>query len=292
MSLYIRRLPARIGVLFEKKNYAPNHVYFNPSAAGPYTYVRVTEHTRTTEINHIMIHNSVTGQLHMIPSPVDMLKETCALFTGIEDLRIVIFKDRLWFTATTTHASCHMNNQIVVGHFDEAMTRVDRLEVADIAPMPVKNICPFVWNDELHLLDAFKKKIWRVVDRSETDALTFECVRELRDARGVDRDLRGSTSPVHLHGNIWGFIVHDIIFNDNAQLVTRLSYYHLWVEIDIERGVITYVSTPFWIYHWGIEYVSGIKYVPEKHEVEIYFGVMDHIPVKAVTSLADMRCGK
>jgi hypothetical protein len=288
--MYIRRLPARIGVLFQKKNYAPNHVYFNPSADGPYTYIRVTEHTKTTEINHIMIHNADTCNVHLIPNPSELLKDTCGLFTGLEDLRIVVFKERIWFTATCTHASWHMNNQMVVGRFNEHITKIDYLQIADIAPMPVKNVCPFVYDDALHLLDTYKQKVWRVNEIE--NGLDFEVVRSIKHAHGDGPVLRGSTSPVHLHGNTWGFIVHDIIFNDSAQLVTRLSYFHHWVEMDMERGVITYISSPFWIYHWGIEYVSGIKYVRERDEIEIYFGVMDQTPVKAVTTLANLRCGK
>jgi hypothetical protein len=104
--------------------------------------------------------------------------------------------------------------------------------------------------------------------------------------------MRGSTSPVYLHGNTWGFVVHDIIFNDDLRLVTRLSYIHHWVEMDMERGVVTFISTPFWCVHWGIEYISGIRYNKETEELDLMLGVQDQEAVLIKTTLQDLRVGK
>jgi hypothetical protein len=296
--MYIRRLPGKKGVLLDKNNIPQNHVFFNPSADGPYVYIRATRHTRVDETNYVIIHNDITKTVHTIESPMDKLAPTANLFQGIEDLRIVCYHDRVWFSGTCTHASDHMTNELVVGHFDQALTKVERISVVDIGSRPVKNVCPFVWKDKLHLLDAYLRVIYLLEEEVDENTNKFQRfvatkVKDITSAQGVpNKGFRGSTSPVHLHGNTWGFIVHDIIFNDNSTLVTRLAYYHHWVEMDMERGVVTYFSSPFWCSHWGIEYISGIRYNKETSEVELFMGVQDNTPVKCVTTLADLRAGK
>lgn len=298
--MHIRRLPGDKGPLLNKDNFPQNHVFFNPSAHGQFVYIRCTAHSATEEKNYILIHNNETKMFHKIESPFHLLEPTHNLFQGLEDLRIVTHNGVIWFTATCTHGSKNMTNEMLVGHFNHDITAVERLSVLNIGKRPVKNICPFVWKDCIHLLDTYEKKIYKVneiFDEDSNDFIRFEAslVKSLRSASGIPiQGFRGSTSPVHLHGNTWGFIVHDIIFNDNLVLVTRLAYYHHWVEMDIERGVITYFSSPFWIQHWGIEYVSGIRYnaLEDPNKVEIFFGIQDRMPFKCTTSLSDLRVGK
>jgi hypothetical protein len=65
------------------------------------------------------------------------------------------------------------------------------------------------------------------------------------------------------------------------------------MEIDLARGVVTFMSAPFWLAHWGIEYVSGLRRSKrEQNVVEIYFGVNDQVPMMALARLADLRAGK
>jgi len=56
---------------------------------------------------------------------------------------------------------------------------------------------------------------------------------------------------------------------------------------------VTFMSAPFWLAHWGIEYVSGLRRSKrEQNVVEIYFGVNDQVPMMALARLADLRAGK
>jgi hypothetical protein len=88
-------------------------------------------------------------------------------------------------------------------------------------------------------------------------------------------------------------VVHDIIFNDTPMVTFRLSYIHHWMEFDIERGQITFISQPFFITHWGIEYVSGIHLSdPETHKITLYFGVEDKMAMECHTTLHQLRFGK
>lgn len=317
MTLHIRRLPGAKGQLVDPKSYPPNTVIFNPSADGRYIYLRATEHTSHDETNFAMIHDTVTQKTHIIRAPMDMLARTHNMFKGIEDLRIVVFQDRIWFTATTTHATEHQTNEMLVGHFDADLTRVERMSPVPLGPRPVKNVCPFVYGDRLRLLDTWHRAVYEVgelYEDGDSDGswgsvgsgsgtgngtagsfikFLVVKVKTLRPGAGIpNTGFRGSTSPIHLHGNTWGCIVHDIIFNDNSQLVTRLAYFHHWMEFDMERGVITAFSSPFWIAHWGIEYVSGIRKADERGGVEVYLGVQDQVAFKCATRLSDLRAGK
>lgn len=301
MPLYVRRLPvSNVTNLVDPNSIPPNHVLFNPSYADPIIYIRCTEHFATKEINYGMLYNVQTKQNTKIDHPAHLLAPTVNLFQGIEDLRICWAKDakgarRLWFSGTTTHVSNHMTNELVVGYFSMQLNAVEYLTAVDIGSLPVKNVCPFVWKDALHLLDTFKKDVFRVDfdDSGDKLALNATRVKKLRAGAGLPSEgYRGSTSPVHLHGNTWGCVVHDIIFNDNTKLVTRLSYIHHWMEFDMETGDITFFSTPFWVAHWGIEYVSGIQYDKNNGEVTLYVGEMDRACITAKTTLHDLRIGK
>lgn len=291
--MYIRHLPCNPSLLVNRDNVPKNVVLFNPSASGSYIYIRANEHSAVDEYNYVLMYNEKTKQLHRIESPMDILKPSANLFKGIEDLRIMEFQDRIWFSGTTTHASYKMTNELIVGYFDKNMTRVEKMSVVDIGSLPVKNVCPFVWKNKLHLLDIFLKKIYEVNIDEESGEIVATLEKQIQYGSGIEpKAYRGSTSPVHLHGNIWGFVVHDIIFNDELRLVTRLSYIHHWVEMDMERGMVTFVSSPFWCAHWGIEYVSGIKYNKANNKVELFLGIQDMNPMQIETSLPDLRAGK
>jgi hypothetical protein len=292
MPLYIRRLPCSVSTIVDASSVPKNHVLFNPSFAHPFMYIRCTEHFATKEINFALLYDIKTKNNYKVESPMEMLAPTVNLFQGIEDLRICWGNDeKLWFSGTTTHASSHMTNELIVGHFDTVLSRVEYMSPVDIGSLPVKNVCPFVWKNQLHLLDTFKHHIFSL--NKVEGVMEATLVKTLRPAAGMAKEgLRGSTSPVHIHGNIWGCVVHDIIFNDNTKLVTRLSYIHHWMEFDIETGDVTFLSTPFWVAHWGIEYVSGIHYEKDTHAVTLYLGVSDRTPLMAKTTLHDLRVGK
>lgn len=303
----IRRLPTvALGPLVETAAFPPNTALFNPSAAGDYIYIRATQHTATDEQNSIILHHEPTKTTRTLANPNAGLAPTANLFKGLEDLRLAMWRGRLWFTATTTHASAAYNNEMVCGVFAEGMDRIERMSPLALGPLPVKNVVPFAdeARDVLCLLDTWRATIYDVVEvRDEEDPEVFVKFalskrRELTPGSGMPTEkFRGSTSPIRLHGNTWGFVVHNIIFNDNTGLTTRLAYYHHYVEADFERGRITFFSAPFWIAHWGIEYVSGLRKVDadadaDRGLVELYFGIDDTRPMKAVVRLSDLRVGK
>ena len=303
MPLYVRSLPCRSKQpIVEQSTIQEGTDLYNPSRAGKHLYIRVTKRTSTTFMNSAIMYDIDKSVSRDIPSPWHMLKPSLNLFKGIEDLRIVEWAGKVWFAGTCTHASDHMVNDLIVGHFDAAMTKVEKCCAVDIGSLPVKNVCPFVHENRLCLLDIGLMKIYELAfndtnldHKAAPPAIYISKKLDMGWGAGLEKHaelkLRGSTSPVHLHGNLWGCVVHDIIFNQAKSLVTRLSYIHHWIEFDMSTRQITFVSTPFWIAHWGIEYVSGIHYDKKTDGVSLYFGVADHLPMQCETTLSNLRTG-
>ena len=297
MPMHIRHLPGKAAHIIEESSVPKNHVLLNPSFASPILYLRGTEHSATAMNNYAILFDTSTGKQTKIPPPPEFLAPCVNLFRGIEDFRICWHKGTLWFTGTTTHASDHMTNELLVGYFSPGLDKIERMCTVDIGSLPVKNVCPFSYEGELMLLDAYLMQIYQLVDVVDETGIwkkyDSKPWKPLQYAGSLGNEkYRGSTSPVHLHGNTWGCVVHDIIFNDSVRLVTRLSYLHHWMEFDISTGVITFVSSPFWVAHWGVEYVSGLSYNKENGEATLYMGVNDVSPLMYHTTLHDLRVGK
>lgn len=283
-----------MGTIIEKSRFPPNHVFYNPSTDqdGEYVYLRNTEAFPTHEQNHFILYKMATEELMKINIGEGMLLPTYSPYRGIEDARIVKFEGRVWFTATSTHASAEMQNTALLGYLDASTQVVEYMTVLDNFAPPAKNICPFVYKDTLCILDAYGQKVYKV-QKEENGNYVATFWKELRNHTNVCAKYRGSTSPIYLHGNTWAYIVHDVIFNDSASRHgTKLAYKHLYIEFDIERGAITFVSTPFWLMHFGIEFVSGLIYDAKKDAVKMYFGVKDEAPCLCTTTLYNLRCGK
>jgi len=292
MPLYIRKLPCATGFMIDEKQIPKNVALYNPSKSGFYTYIRQTEYLPSGEQNSMLIHDERTGNVTPIDSPYAQMPRTVNLFRGIEDLRICEFEGVMWFGGTSTHISANMDNELVVGHFNKTLTAVEKVQMVDIGSRPVKNVIPFVYQAKLCFLDIFLRKIYELKTDEETKEWSMETIKELVPAAGVCTEkYRGSSPPIHLHGSVYGCVVHDIIFNDNKRLVTRLSYIHHWMEFDLETGWITFISTPFWLAHWGIEYVSGLE-KDKDGKINIFMGVQDKLPMKCITTLSDLRVGK
>jgi hypothetical protein len=273
------------------ENTLPSNIsIYNPSKSKNWLYIRKTELNITGEINSIIMKHSA-GSIVNIQSPYDLLAKTVNLFRGLEDLRICEFEDRVWFSAACTHISENMDNELVIGLFNKDVNGIERVQMVDIGSKPVKNVIPFVFNNTLLLLDIYLNKIYEIKTEEETGKWYVTVYKTLQPAAGVSTEkYRGSSAPIHINGTIFGCVAHDIIFNDNNSLVTRLSYIHHWIEFDIATGLITFISTPFWIYHWGIEYVSGIEKTDKG--INLYLGIRDKTCMRVETTLSNLRIGK
>jgi hypothetical protein len=305
-SLILRHLPGQGGKLLDEAQLPPGHVVFNPSIAWPYIYMRGNKQNLIDEDNYIILHNIQTQQSTTINNLENILQKNMNRYRGLEDLRIVHYKNKLWFTATSTHASPSMNSELVVGYFNDQKTRIERISHVPLGKPPIKNVCPFVYDDKLCIFDIYKKELHEIGDIfTSTDILpkptlpgavgwksfiAMNC-RKITTGSGLDiENFRGSTSPVHLHGSTYGCIVHDVIFNESSDQRTQLAYLNHWIEIDMNLAQVTFISSPFWVFTFGIEFISGMYIVGDN--VELYAGVQDKSALKYITTLSFLRHGK
>jgi hypothetical protein len=284
----MRKLLGTPQCIIDSKNIAENVTIFNPSKSGEWTYMRKTITRDQSQLNAIIMYNENTKSLHNIDPPLDMMPKTFNYYMGLEDLRICIFEDRIWFGATSMHASSNMMSEIVVGYFNKDVTAVEKIQMMDVGALPAKNVLPFVHKGMLLFIDVLMRKVYAL--KTDTEAKWFfETFVELKPGAGiVDKDLRGSTSPIHLHGPIYGCVAHKGIINDSKFARSHLSYMHYWYEFDITTGLITFISSPFWILLWGTEYVSGIFKHPNG-AISLYLGVNDKTPYVVLTTLNNLR---
>ena len=295
----IRKLPCKIERLFDETNTIPKFTYFNPSSAYPYIYVRATEKLQEEDnkigevnINHMFLYSYHTNKMNMIDIPLYILKPTLNVHQGIEDTRLVIFENRLWFISTSTHVSTSMQSEMMIGFLNRDSSAIEFMQYLNFKRKPIKNICPFVHRSELFAIDMYSFDMYKI-DKE----IIGECshsyipinIGKLKPCNGITQHMiRGSTSPIYLHGSIWGCIVHEHIPRATKGAHAYVSY---WLEFDIERKSITFFSDPFFVSYLGIEFISGIEYYPKEDKVELYLGVQDKNPIVATTTLYNLRIG-
>lgn len=292
----IRKLPCDIEKLIGENAPLPKFTYFNPSSTYPYIYVRATEKTHNTEINHMFIYNRQDKTMKKINVPTNTLKPSCGLYQGIEDSRIIIYQDRVWFISTSTHITGSMHSEMLIGRFDTSVSEIEFTQYLDFGGIkPLKNMCPFVYKDKLCVIDTYELKIYEITcETTEDESKVYRpvVIQTLRPCTGLlPHTMRGSTSPIHLHGNLWGCIVHEHIRQAREKMIS-LAYVSYWMEFDIERGVVTSLSAPFIVAQWGVEFISGIEYYRDRDEIELFLGVQDQVALIAKTKLYHLRSGQ
>lgn len=284
----IRKLECRLQRLFNNNEPNKELKYFNPSSAFPYLYVRATKAEEMLETNYVFLYKYATDTICEIEIPYHLLCPTCAVYKGIEDLRLVLYHDRLWFVASSPHGSGSMQSEMLLGYFDEAVEKIEHLQHLDFGTRPIKNICPFVSNNQLLMIDTYTLNIYEI--ENAEGIYTARPSKTLKPCSSIGYNmLRGSTSPIHLHGNLWGCVVHEHIWK--AESNNALAYVSYWMEFDLECGIVTFLSSPFYITFWGTEFVSGIEYYRGRDVIELYLGVQDKVAMVAYTSLYDLRYG-
>lgn len=293
----VRKLTGTLQRLFDNNEPDKELKYFNPSSAFPYLYIRATKREEisgiATETNYMYIYNYYTDVIKKIEVPYNNFSVTLAFYQGIEDARLILYKNRVWFIASSTHISDSLQSEMIIGYFNQEVSDIEYIQHLDLGFRPVKNICPFVYQNKLCVIDAYTLQIYEIMyvsDTDQTDGGLYKPIpfKVLKPCHNIQKyTMRGSTSPIHLHGNLWGCVVHEHIMT--AGKPEALSYINYWIEFDMECGIITFFSTPFYISCWGTEFISGIEYYRNEDKIEIYFGIEDKIALVIYTNLYNLR---
>lgn len=242
--------------------------YINPSACRGFIYFRCLQIESRVWKNRSLLYEKATDTY--LPMEIDIPKES-TLSEGIEDLRIYDHDGKVCFVGC------------VRGVGNVFKTLIGEVSAGNILKVNytmsaennhIKNIVPLVDGERVFFLDVFLGMVYG------SDA------KEHTKIKGEKR-LSGSTQFIKISDHVYGGIVHDQVVM-RRRTVTRRYYQHYWMEIDVRDFSVTFVSSPFYIFHLGVEFVSGIESIDSNH-VYLYYGVDDKMCYKCVVTLQELR---
>ena len=172
-----------------------------------------------------------------------------SLIQGIEDLRLIRWDDAWWFVACSCSFTPAGRPGLVLGRFDDAVSRVEYLVPLVYARSRVeeKNWTPFIHENRLLLIYSYDPLVIL-----EPDLDTGVC-REIHRAAPEQNftRYRGSSAVVP-YGDRMLFTIHEV-----PVVRGQRAYLHRFVEMD-RQFRITRVSRLFNFWHLGAEYNCGI----------------------------------
>ena len=174
---------------------------------------------------------------------------TTAWVQGIEDPRLVRWRDTFWFVGNSRVINARGNATTILGRLDGEATVVDYLKPLTYADGREfeKNWLPFVHEDRLLLLYASDPTI---VLEPDLDSGGCREVHNELPAMNFDR-YRGSAPPIP-YGDRYLYTIHEASYLDSRRI-----YLHRFVEID-RQFHITRVSRLFHVWHTGVEFNCGM----------------------------------
>jgi hypothetical protein len=202
--------------------------------------------------------------------------------SGWEDLRLIDFKGRIWFT------TCYRDSE-------EKFVSALGIVSVDMKSASIlyrwsdrsKNLLPLATPDELFIVDIYKRKVFRVrnnVDGSDTDTDTvIQETATIQDGYALPGEIFGTSSFATLSNGTYGAMVHSTYIIGNGRY-----YLHYWIEIDVSKWTIVHVSDPFVMERFGIEFPMGIE-VTQSNHVDLYCGIDDKSITRYTVYLDELR---
>lgn len=167
---------------------------------------------------------------------------------GLEEMRLVWWRDAWWFAATERTFSPQWYPGTALGRLSSDGSYVEHLvslRYAD-AGIVVKNWLPFVQDGRLLLLHHCDPLVIL-----EPDLVSGICTEVYRSRLPLNLfRYRGSCPPILVNG-VYLFMVHEV-----SEVENNLIYLHRFVEMD-QRWRITRVSRAFSFWHRGVESACG-----------------------------------
>ena len=171
---------------------------------------------------------------------------------GLEDMRWVIHRERVWFTAACFNVPGHEgSSRIVLGRMSAALDAIEHVVPVDYCDARAieKNWLPWSRNDTLYLIYSYDPCLVLHVEPSTGRALPAFASQPAWCARR----LRGSAAPVRIPGSQrWLALVHEV-----AELASGRVYTHRFIELNAYFELVAQ-SRPFCFDHKGIEYAAGL----------------------------------
>lgn len=196
---------------------------------------------------------------------------------GIEDVRVFDYKGEVWFVGCARGENERFKT--LIGKISENSIIVTN--TLDNPEYNVKNVVPLI-ADQMFFLDVLKGTVYDK-DLSKYAVLNIDTSQ-----------YSGSTQFVRLNDQLYGGVVHVVMFqpmmirHPKFRYKNRSIYIHFWMELDIKNWIVTFVSEPFYVHHYGVEFVSGIEKLDD-NRICLYYGVDDNRSYKCEVHLNELR---
>ena len=163
---------------------------------------------------------------------------------GLEDMRLLHFKDKIYYTATTRNYSD--TNSMIIGEYDINTLTYKNSKLINNNGRCEKNWIPLNFNNEevLYLYNWCPIQIGKIVDNSIKIILSY-------DTPLFFKFYRGSTTFQLYKDQLW-CIVHGVKYT------TPRKYYHQFVILDKNTYKPVGYTVPFYFNNFKIEYTVGL----------------------------------
>lgn len=197
------------------------------------------------------------------------LKPRAALFpgkvSGLEDCRLVFFKNKYYFTCTNLEGNEQHIPRIYLGELEAPDRIVSLIELqAPNGERCEKNWLPFVEDDELKVLYSVDPVVIYKVD-VQTGHLTL-CQR-FQPHVNLSQ-CRGSSAPIKFN-DAYLVTVHEVVVVPKGNNDIERIYLHRLLEFDLHFTRLLRSSAPFFFSHKGVEFCCSAVRVGK----DIVFGV-------------------
>ena len=156
---------------------------------------------------------------------------------GLEDLRLFIFQNKIYYTATTQEFSYTNTNRIVMGIYDiDSLTYINNRTLYPPHETDCeKNWIPVNYRDE-KVLFIYK---WHPLQVGELDANNKLNITITQETPKFFRNYRGSSNVCEYNGQLW-CITHGVKFT------TPRKYYHQIVVLEKDTFKVLKYTVPFY----------------------------------------------
>ena len=203
---------------------------------------------------------------------------------GIEDIRLINYKEQLWFTCTTQDMTPHHVPQIGLFQLSNASEKTSlSTESFFSLPGPSPSICeknwlPFVKDGMLHAIYSYDPFIIYKIDPLEKTCKQVQCEEQQYDFS----NFRGSASPIPFDDG-YLLLIHQLSFNNEGRV-----YLHKFVYLNKDFK-ITHTSRPFTYQHQGVEYCCGMTIDHLGSDLIMSIGIEDAQAFLAFVDLKTVR---
>lgn len=259
-----------------KNKYVVNLRYVNYRIQNDGSY-RMFDRGTFNNQNNVKTKNALTylnDKYEMITEPLffddnitDIEKKLHSGIKGLEDIRLVEFKDKLYFTATSREYSYNDANRMVFGEYNINNLKY---ECNKIMIPPTETNCEKNWipinhkNQQILFIYNWHPLQIGVLDEKNKLNLIIKY-----NTPNFFKNYRGSSNVAEYNNQLW-MITHGVKYQ------TPRKYYHQFVVLEKDTLKPIKYTIPFYFNNYKIEYCVGL--IIENDEVIIMFSQNDKEP--------------